>query len=285
MPYALKRDEAVADAFRRVTTELCDDAVAQLHRGGDAAAAVHATRKAMKRIRAAARLVRPALSSGGYRAVNTRARDAARLLAGHRDAHVVSATVAAVVATANDPAVYDDLRAALPREDATPQPEVVESAVAVLSQLRADLVDVTLDDGWGAVPAGIEAIYRRGAKAMSAAAGKTTATRLHEWRKHTKYLWHAVELVTPSWPAVLGPLGDELHALSDNLGDDHDLDVASGHVAASYPAMPAGWDELVAARHSRLRTAAFSRGLRVYAEAPEAFGRRMRAYTEAWLAG
>jgi CHAD domain-containing protein len=284
--FALQRSEPIADGVRRVLDELLTGAVAALDGGGDVARAVHDARKATKRVRAVARLVRPAIRAKDYRKVNGGARDAARVLAGARDAHVAIATFDALVATANDPSVFGDLRAQLPAGDPAPSGQALATAMQRLEAVRARTQRLSLDDpGWPAVGPGLAAMYKRGASGMTAAAGKPSAERLHEWRKHTKYLWHASELLAPAWPAVVGPFSDELHALSDSLGDDHDLHVLCALVADRGLAVPAGWVDVVTQRHAQLRAAAFSRGLRVYAEPEAAFADRMRSYVAAWLAG
>jgi CHAD domain-containing protein len=284
--FALQRSEPVADGVRRVLDELLSRAITALDGSGDVATAVHEARKATKRVRAVARLVRPAIRAKDYRTLNRGAREAARALAGARDAHVAVATFDALVATANDPSVYVGLREQLPADDPTPSAQALATAVQELDAVRARTQRLSLDDpGWSAVGPGLAAMYRRGAKGMSTAAGKPSAARLHEWRKHTKYLWHATELLTPAWPAVVGPFSAELHALSDSLGDDHDLDLLSALVADRGLAVPAGWADLVAQRHTQLRAAAFSRGLRCYAEPEAAFADRMKSYVAAWLAG
>ncbi len=45
----------------------------------------------------------------------------------------------------------------------------------------------------------------------------------HAVRKRAKDLRYAVEFLEPGWPTVLGALADELHTLTDRLGDANDL--------------------------------------------------------------
>jgi hypothetical protein len=45
-----------------------------------------------------------------------------------------------------------------------------------------------------------------------------------------KDLWYQERLLKPAWPAALGAQADEAHALSDLLGDDHDLAVLGEHL-------------------------------------------------------
>ena len=53
---------------------------------------------------------------------------------------------------------------------------------------------------------------------------------LHEWRKRVKHLWYHHTLLRSLWPPVMEVTGDEAHALSDHLGDDHDLAVLAAWV-------------------------------------------------------
>jgi CHAD domain-containing protein len=284
--FALQRSEPIDTAIRRVLDEVLHEAVSGLRGGADPHAAVHDARKASKRVRAVARLLRPSVGSRTFRKLNTRARDAARLLAPDRDARVVQRAFDDLVATANDPAVYEALRGRVAVPAPPPDPQRLAAAAEALDALRSHTQRLRIDDrGWAAVGPGLEAVYRKGARALTAAAGKTSATRLHEWRKEAKYLWHATQLLTPAWPAVLEPLAEQIHALSDLLGDDHDLEVMAAVTAAAGHPTPSGWAELVEHRHDELRAAAFSLGLRIYAERPGAFAGRVRSYYEAWLAG
>lgn len=59
----------------------------------------------------------------------------------------------------------------------------------------------------------------------------------HEWRKRVKYGWYHMRLLTDASPAILSPLEERLHDLSDALGGDHDL-------ARRWPPIPSGssWD-------------------------------------------
>ena len=55
------------------------------------------------------------------------------------------------------------------------------------------------------------------------AVDKPTVPRLHEWRKRTKDLRYALELLEPLWPDVMEAFAAEVDDLADLLGEDHDL--------------------------------------------------------------
>ena len=286
MAFTLEHGEPVAAGVRRLGDEVLAEAIAQLRDGTEPAVAIHTARKATKRVRALARLARPGLGKSAAREADVEARDAARRLAGYRDAHVVEAARAGLIATAGNAAAYEGLREQLSVTSSPVDPGVLAVASDALEQLRERIGAWELrTGGWGAIGGGLESIYRRGATQMRKAVNPTTAERLHDWRKSVKYLWHAVEVLSPAWPPVLGALAEEVHALSDHLGDDHDLHVLGGHLQAAGATVDSGaLSDLIARRHADLRASAFTLGLRIYAEKPGPFVARLKAYSDAWAA-
>ena len=90
-----------------------------------------------------------------------------------------------------------------------------------------------------------------------------------------KELWYHHTLLRSLWPPVIEVAGQEAHALSDRLGDDHDLAVLAAWVEQNADAPP-GFFEAVDRRRAELQAEAFELGARVYAEKPKAFVERMR---------
>ena len=287
MSYALQRGEPLSGGVTRIAEELLAPAAQALRGGADPTIAVHEARKATKRLRALVRLARRGLGKQTARGADRAARDAARLLAGARDAAILPSTLEALVAGANDPGLYADLRSSVVVDAAPVDREAMDQAADALDALRQQAAGWELRRaGWDVLGDGLEQIYGGGAKAMRRAAAKPRSESLHEWRKSVKHLWHALELLTPAWPVVLGPLADEIHRLSALLGDDHDLDVLCAHLdGLPVASRPEGLNELVATRHAALRAAAFSAGLRIYAEDADEFTNRIAAYHAAWSAG
>ena len=91
-----------------------------------------------------------------------------------------------------------------------------------------------------------------------------------EWRKVVKHHWHHLELFTPLWPSVVGAQADEAHRLADLLGDDHDVTVLTELVDE----LPAELKE----QADTLREDALALGARLYADSPNAFEARFRAW-------
>ena len=109
------------------------------------------------------------------------------------------------------------------------------------------------------------------------------ADNLHEWRKQTKYLWHQLQVLEPLWPSVLAGLAEQAHALSQHLGDDHDLAMLRDKLLgepdqfADAAAVSAVVD-LLDRRRVDLQKLAVSLGRRLYAERPARFAARLRGY-------
>jgi len=296
MAYRLDPAEPVGDALLRAATEQLDDALGALGDGEQVAAeGVHAARKSLKKTRSLVRLARPALGREAYAAANAGLRDAGRLLAGTRDAdvmvitagrlaersvgHVPSETFALLVAALGE-------RAAAERGEGAGA-GAADRARAAIGELRAAAAGWPLERARrGALVAGLRRSYERG-RAQLAVLRKdpADAEASHDWRKRVKDLWYQQRLVAGAWPAVLEAQAEEAHALSELLGDEHDLAVLGAHLAAGTPPVAADLDPVLALidrRRGELSAQALRLGARVYAESPKAFARRTDAYLAAW---
>jgi CHAD domain-containing protein len=120
---------------------------------------------------------------------------------------------------------------------------------------------------------------------MGEARAKATDEALHEWRKRTQDLRYSLELLKPAWPETVGPLAAQAHALSDLLGDDHDL-VVLREVAAELHSAHADQERdlisaLITERRKALQDEAFELGAKLYEEDEDAFTERLTAYWKA----
>lgn len=142
-------------------------------------------------------------------------------------------------------------------------------------------------DGWSTVGEGLRRVYRQGRKALQTVQAAPSDTAFHEWRKQVKYLRHQVQLFRPIWPGPLEALTQELHALSDYLGDDHDLVVLRSKLTASgSPLESTSARQVLLANLDReratLQRKALRVGARIYEEPPALFCSRLRQYWRAW---
>jgi CHAD domain-containing protein len=295
MAYRFEMTDTVASNFHRVAAEQLDRAVTELTEGvaQDPVEAVHNARKAVKMERSLLRLSREAIKPKQRRRENARMREAAGRLSGARDADVIVEALAGLSARyagqlpettfgtirARLEGDRDNLRTGLQVSGA------VEAATEALRMTRSEIAEWQVrGKGFRALEGGLERSYARGRKAMKRAEGKGTVENLHEWRKRVKDLWYHLRLFEPTAPLTLAGQVGEAHALSDLLGDDHDLAVLRGAVLGMSPDL--GIDHaavlaLIDHRRAQLQQEAHFIGRRLYAEKPSAFVARLGRYWSA----
>lgn len=291
--YCLREDDPVPDGIRRIARGQLDAARDELDGVSTRklADAVHDTRKRLKRLRAALRLVRPAIGDETYRRENAAFRDTGRRLSRARDSKVLVDTLEGLAERfADDLALVDTsaLRAELEGEHERSMASLRESEAAIVLSVR-ELGNARMrtagwtfeSDGLGAVAPGLRRIYRRGRRNMRKAAAEPTTENLHEWRKRVKDLWHASQILRPAAPKRMKKLATRAHRLSELLGDDHDLavlrDRAAGHPglfedADSRQALLGAIDR----RRASLQREALGLGERVYKRPPKRFMSRFK---------
>lgn len=281
--YALSPGSPPGDEVRRIIGEEARFIKDQLQSALDREVAVHQSRKSIKRLRALLRLVRPGVAEDAFRQSNVSLRDAGRRLAPIRDATVrrqLMEQLSEEVAEED----LSDLRAVVA---AAAEPvnwiEATRDVIASLERLMQDSESwglAALDDA--SLAGGMRRVYRRGRAELLAAqsAGVEAGEAWHEWRKRVKYLWHHVQLFTPAWPELLLPTAEALHALSDALGDRHDLDILVDVVEDAGVATEILRLELDG-RRVTLTNEAIALGSRLYAERSRAFAGRIYQYWRA----
>ena len=288
--YRLNEGEPLPEGIARIARGRIDHALDEL--GGETAStpeeAVHEARKDMKKLRALLRLVRAEIGEKAYRRESDGFRDAARELAGVRDADVMLATLSALEERYPEhmPAdVAGGLRQALEahrhRAATAVRGEAAKSATEMLEQARARVAGWPLErNDFAALEPGLRRIYRQGRRALRAARGEPSAENLHEWRKRVKDLWYHLSILRESWKPVMGALADEAHELSDRLGDDHDLAVLLAWAHEHATALDGmervyAFESVVQRRRSELQAEAFAYGVRLYADKPKVFSERI----------
>jgi CHAD domain-containing protein len=289
--FRLHPDEGAADGVRRIARGQIELAAGHLDGGaGDVAEAVHEARKSFKRVRAVVRLARDPLGDEIYRRENHAFRDTGRELSAARDAQVLRETLDDLTRRyaeeiGND--AFAGLREALDADAQAAHDRLAADAGAV-EEVRSEL-DAARDrvatwplpehEDASMLAPGFDRIYRRGRGALKAARREPTDENLHELRKRAKDLWHAAQVLRPASPKRLKRLGRRAHALSDLLGDDHDLavllDAARERSRTLGPGEPALLRALVGRRRARLRREALACGRRVYGPKPRVWARRI----------
>ncbi len=188
---------------------------------------IHAVRQALKRARAALRLLRDAVTDADHRRENRALRDAARPFAPARDLAVMLELVD-VLATARKLRRYRPLLARL-------RARLREAHGASIAKVRASsvtrparaLLEQSLQrtahwrlprDPRPVYRTGLQRIYARGRRDLEVALARDTAAALHEWRKQAKYLGAALALVARDRTKAKAA-----NEIARRLGDDRDL--------------------------------------------------------------
>lgn len=294
MPYRFEDPHAVPSEIRRIVSERIDDAIAQLRlKGEQQHEGIHEARKRFKEIRAVLRMVRAGLGEPTYRRENAWFRDAARGLSDVRDAQAVIESLDKLAAVTPLPAAAGEIRRELERRrDATAgEPaalaQQLKRLIEALQEARRAVGRWPLDGaGFAVLAPGLHRIYRQGCARMAEALAEPGGERYHEWRKRVKDQWYHSKLLRRLWPSELETRQASLKALSDLLGDDHDLVVLRQAVLE----LPTLMDEsslqamlgAIGRRQSELRREATALGRRLHAETPKAHVRRLGQYWETW---
>ena len=298
MGYVIDPAASTRHEVRRVARERLGDAIDRLDEviagaEADVETAIHNVRKRCKETRGLARLVRPALGPE-FRPFDRLVRGAANELSATRDAHALLATFDTLLAAAS--AHSDDALAglrsvrdhqAILSAEATASIEDGDERTLAARAMLAEACDRSQEwrvpDRWRPLGDGLAATYADGRRWFRTAFDQPTDRRMHEWRKSVKYLWYQTRLLRDAAPTVIGPMADQLDALAEALGDDHDLAVlvAQLDVEPSRFGSADAVDEvrrLAREQQDVLRDAAFRAGATIYVEPTDAFRRRLRGY-------
>lgn len=283
MSYRIKNGEGLAVAFGRIAAEQIDLATAQLGRSHHGEA-IHNARKALKRLRALLRLMRVALPKRLFRQENRRLAEAGRKISPLRDIHVQLCMLEKIKADATP--AGSRLRRHLLRQESffmRRVPALRKTLRAMLDQSRRNLVSPPLRE-----PApkdladSLKRIYKRGRSALKAARRSPTPVHLHDWRKKAKPLGYSLELIQDLGPHKLSKMIRHSDALTDLLGDDHDLFMIWSALEKEHRSRPTGNLSPLAGRISRqrkkLQKRAIKLGQKIYDEKPGAFEKRLGHY-------
>ncbi len=258
--------------------------------------AIHETRKALKRLRALLALLEGEI--GSERAARERAilRDAARALAGARDAEVMVDTIEELIR--RRPRKLGRRRGVIELHEHLLGERRIASAQALLDTatrellaeelcaLRACVAQWKLADrpAERLTGAGLDHIYRAGrTRRRRADARKAGPRALHKWRKHVKDLRYALEALDVEGRSSkpLAKLAHRANALGELLGEEHDLMVLAERAGSYKPLKrhPRTRKRLlreISRRRARLRKRALREGERLYRRKPRKFARRVR---------
>ena len=299
MSYHLKATESVPSGIKRIVREEIDSAIGLLkgNAGGNKDEAIHETRKSVKKIRGALRLVSAELGDT-YRLENKELRSASLRLSELRNATAIIE-------------VFDDLRekyrdelgrqtgtrirqALVKRKHRVDREAHVEEAMswvaatlqAVGKRVKAWPLEA---DGFEAIRPGLKTAFRRARQSLAFARKHRASEDFHEWRKCLKYHWYQVRLLERLWTDMMVAYEKSLKDVETWLGDDHNLVVLRDALLTD-PEFRGSDKEvdlcipLIEKHQKLLRDSALSQGERIYDQKPKQFAARMKHLWIAWQA-
>ncbi|MCE5229940.1 CHAD domain-containing protein [bacterium] len=249
---------------------------------------VHELRRMCKELRALWRMIRPAVGEDLYSRENLRLRDAARAMAGARDAVVLLDTLERMrtrrrsrrgrgqwreAGEAFKAHLSDTLGDAL-------KPVTLESVKPALygaldafrtTHEAIDALPAETDLAW---QPGVGRVYKQGRKRMKQAYQTGGDIDFHNWRKSTKYLFFQLRLLERMKQARSGKRVKALNKLEKTLGRDHDLvmlrEKLAGLAAGDHAPGAAVFEDL--SRYSaRLRKLSAKPGKKLFSQKPADF--------------
>jgi CHAD domain-containing protein len=251
---------------------------------------IHDARKRIKQARATLRLLRAVLPRTDYLREDRALRGAARPLSVARDAKVLVDALDVLSQQyrgARHIKGAQRFRRALVRARGQARRRTLTDASGVHHSLklmhraraRADRWSLG-HDSWAGLISSAVRLYAEGRAALQDVRAEPTVERLHRWRKLAKYLYLQLEVLAPVCAPAVGRMARQLHALTDDLGDDHDLAVLREAVAAHTRdfASDAGATllmTLIERSRTNLQRGALLRGGRLYRPTAARFGRTL----------
>ncbi len=242
MGLSFNLDPAVpmSEAVRRVASAELDAAYAGLATPPERHKGVHDTRKCLKRLRSLLVLISPGLPEPVFLDLTERLRTLARGLAPARDADALLDAIDKLAGEAegdHDAAPIRALRAWLHKRrhaaGRSLETSTAADAMRGLFALRPALANLAVyPDVFQPVALGLRESYRSGRKAFAKAFATGRDEDFHEWRKTLQHHWRHMQLLTPCWPSELSARVEAARALSQILGDDHDISLLRQLVSA-----------------------------------------------------
>jgi len=300
MSFRLDNRGDLRKQVRKAACRQLDKAIKALGPRSDSArskdAAVHTARKRLKEVRALLRLVRDGLGKKKFKHDNKTLRDAARPLSEVRDAAALLEALKSLeeryAGTVNRN-TFKSARKALRlrrtaiRRHIVRKGNTLPKAASAVKKVRARAEQWDLRRGaWQVLQSGLHRAYKQGHRAMTAACKDASDKNLHEWRKRAKDLRYQLELLEPLWPEVMKTTAAQAEALTDLLGDDHDLAVLRGLLDKELKeAMAEAAGEtlkgLIDGRRTDLQHSAANLSEKLFAESPRQFVERLETYWKA----
>ncbi|MEZ4829161.1 MAG: CHAD domain-containing protein [Bacteroidia bacterium] len=235
MNFQLQASESLPDGIRRILYEEIDFAHSSLQAQENIHEGVHDARKSFKKIRAVIRFVRDEIGSEQYMLENTWYRDAGRKLSALRDATAMIETLDKI--RIQYPQSISDKTYTVLEKTLLKNQEEISDLLLVQKNIRQTVSFLLVEgrerieklnlstNSFRAIKKSIRRVYIQGYDGLALSLDDPSDFNLHEWRKSVKHIWYHILLLRNIWPGMMDAYAEELHALSEMLGTDHDLAV------------------------------------------------------------
>jgi CHAD domain-containing protein len=271
---------------------------------------IHRARTALKKARAALRMLRTSLGKHRFRRENATLREIAHRFTPSRDATTLVQTLDALHPSTERPSVEINAlhrhlrqRQAQARQQWAGHPKRLEELRSALHALGRRAAHWRVEkQGWSVLDAALRRSYRRGQRAFEEVLltrGSNTAMdqiatdeRLHAWRKQAKVLGYQLRLLRPMAPRRVNALTEALRELTQRLGSDHDLALLRQMAAGTSLATDTAEAAEVLPRDTllrdidrlreRLQQEARARGRVLYRSTPKRFVAQLEPMWRAW---
>ena len=292
MAFELRPGGDLREEICRAGCEQLDTAADLLAKGTGRIRSIHEVRKSLKRGRALLRLSRPALDKREFRKLDSHLRDIGGTLSPARDWQAMLEALAGLEMRYGkdwNPGLMGGMRAIFQGRLQRGEFLLENNGARACKQVRKAsrrFHRICQGKKQLSLGAGIEQTYTRAQRRFKRAYELGDGAAFHNWRKEAQRHWRQMQLLVAAWPEEMSVRISKARALSQALGDDHDLHVLLGHVRNAGPEQ-ADWSEMESfydgciERQLACRIAARNQGKLLFAERPEAFRRRIMRYWRA----
>lgn len=254
--YRIHLDEPCGAGVRRLTIGRIDDALSRLATLAESPGqTVHETRKDIKRVRSALRLVRDGIGSDAYQRENALFRAAGHLLGPARDAEIKIETLDAEqsdldIGPDQLRSWRDELRRERSEQLVRLMDELTDEIIAILETGKAGIYTWHVHEiDWPVAERGHERVHKRGQERLERVRSDPVPENVHGWRRRAKDLRHHLEIFGER---AAGDL-ERAHKLTDILGDHNNLAVLKNDSATRATALgPAGIEAVGGALDRRM---------------------------------
>ena len=292
----VRTDPPLEQYFRGILLERIGQVQELIRKQEDKDEMVHEVRRTVKRIRAVLKLIRDEIGYSSYYRENLYFRDLGRVFSGARDSRVLGQVFRSLCDRHPGQVPAGEQQAVLESLDRKHEKELsrILREKGGFDQITGEL-DLALGrteqycrmrNEFGSPGKGIRRIYGRARRGLHHLKREFQMAAFHEYRKNTKYLLHQVEVLSPLYPRVLKSYARSIDRHAETLGVARDYDRLGIFIGKETGDLigndtRSGLLEQLGLLRKELLEKIFSDAMRIYAEKPGAFVRRLQAYWDA----